>query len=284
MSNNLFNILFSREDSTPSLFHWAMYPIVLFTSMHLFVVKSTCFAETVHICINPDKRITADISKDSMNRIAMTGDRITQVFGDSEAYELQTEETSGQIFIKPTLENGEKPLSMTLVTEKNITQDLLLNPMEKEASTLILKGFYKNMEKMTHDHRERGHVSSHAPFTSVVDPLFKVGEGPYSPTYQDTLLTAMKKLTIEQSSILQESLEPKRLPPKDYNGALTVSFKCAFDLGTFKGYAFEVQNITQTPIEITEDYFFQKGDLALSLDKHTLKSQETTNLFVVMEC
>ncbi|NBX70249.1 MAG: hypothetical protein EBR01_15020, partial [Proteobacteria bacterium] len=75
------------------------------------------------LSMNPDKRIKAHISNDSMNRIAVANDRITQVFGDSEAYEAQTEESTGQIFLKPTIENANKSLAITLITESGATQD-----------------------------------------------------------------------------------------------------------------------------------------------------------------
>lgn len=88
---------------------------------------------------NPDKRLKALISSDSMNRLAVANDRITQIFGDSETYEVQTEESTGQIFLKPTAENGTKPLSVTIITENGLTQDLTLEPAVREAVTLILK-------------------------------------------------------------------------------------------------------------------------------------------------
>lgn len=89
--------------------------------------------------MNPDKRIKAYISNDSMNRLAVANDRITQVFGDSETYEAQTEESTGQVFLKPTQENGNKALAITLITENGATQDMILEPSTRDAATIILK-------------------------------------------------------------------------------------------------------------------------------------------------
>ena len=91
------------------------------------------------LVMNPDKRLKAIISCDSMNRLAEANDRITQIFGDNDAYEVQTEESTGQLFLKPTAENGKKPLSVTLITENGATQDMVLQPQEREATTVILK-------------------------------------------------------------------------------------------------------------------------------------------------
>jgi hypothetical protein len=52
---------------------------------------------------------------------------------------VQTEESTGQLFLKPTAENGKKPLSVTLITENGATQDMVLQPQEREATTVILK-------------------------------------------------------------------------------------------------------------------------------------------------
>lgn len=247
-------------------------------------MSGTCFAETVHMSMTPDKRIMADISKDSMNRIAINGDRITQVFGDSDAYELQTEETSGQVFIKPIFENGDKPLSLTLITEKSVTQDLLLRPCDKEAVTVILKSTYTPRDKLKDDRGEIGGLSLNSSYISFPDSSARFNESSYPTTYQDTLLIAMKKLATEEGPVLQEDHGPERLLSKDHQEALTISFKSAYHLGSFKGYAFDIKNITETPIELNEDHFFKQGDLALSLNKNTLKSQESTTLFVVVEC
>ena len=108
-----------------------------FLVLQLLSVKICAASQTIHM--NPDKRLKAVISCDSMNRIAVANDRLTQIFGDNDAYEVQTEESTGQLFLKPTAENGKKPLSVTLITENGLTQDMTLQPEEREATTVILK-------------------------------------------------------------------------------------------------------------------------------------------------
>src|SRR5690606_8337394 len=86
-----------------------------------------------------NKRIEATICSDSMNRLAIANDRITHIFGDEGSFESQNDENTGQVFLKPTVENGTKSLSLTLITEQGITQDLTLKPTAKSATTLIFK-------------------------------------------------------------------------------------------------------------------------------------------------
>jgi hypothetical protein len=93
-----------------------MKRVLLLLVLNLLNVPIDAASQT--IATNPDKRLKAIISADSMNRLAVANDRITQIFGDQEAYEVQTEESTGQLFLKPTLENGKKPLAITLITDR----------------------------------------------------------------------------------------------------------------------------------------------------------------------
>ncbi|MEI8295779.1 MAG: type-F conjugative transfer system secretin TraK, partial [Alphaproteobacteria bacterium] len=95
-------------------------------------------AASQNIPMDAGKRVKAVIAKDSMNRFAVANDRIVQVFGDEQSYMAETESTIGQIFLKPTLENGDKPLSLTVITENGIVQDMTLVPTERDAATIIL--------------------------------------------------------------------------------------------------------------------------------------------------
>ena len=272
----------NQDNETEDQASWRVHLKKIVHVMAWMMMGSSCFAQTMHISMNPDKRMTADISKDSMNRVAITGDRITQVFGDSESYELQIEEASGQIFIKPVIENGDKPLSLTLITEKNITQDLLLQPCDKEAVTIILKSTYKDMDASKEGQDEKAPSPLTSPYISFSDP--RANHSPYQSSYQESLIAVMKKLLREQGLVLEECQEPLRPLSKDHQESLRVSLKKSFHLRNFKGYTFEVKNITQIPMELKEEIFFQQGDLAMSLLKHSLKSQEETTLYVVVAC
>jgi type-F conjugative transfer system secretin TraK len=92
------------------------------------------------LSVSPNKRVEATIAKDAMNRLALENDRIAQVFGDEGTFVSQTDEATGQLFIKPTPENGDKPLSLTLISENGLTQDLLLKPSASEPQTIVLQG------------------------------------------------------------------------------------------------------------------------------------------------
>jgi len=227
---------------------------------------------TTSLTLDSTKRLKAKISKDSMNRIAVINDRITQVFGDNEAYEIQTEETTGQVFIKPTVDNGDKPLSVTLITENNITQDLMLEPVQKEASTLILKVHSTPSLSPVEPRGAPGMgISPGSALTSYQS------YGPKALSFQESLLEAMKKLVLEQAEKMDLETEPQH---KGRAGCV-VSFTRAYTLGDLKGFVFSVRNNTETTIEVKEEDFFQEGDLAMSLEKLVLNPNEATHLYVV---
>src|SRR3990167_2070698 len=79
------------------------------------------------------------VSNRQMNRIAVKGDRIQQVFGADEHFHMETDEHGGQIFLKFLSNQMLEPLSLTIVTEAGLTQDLTLMPDDMEAQTILFK-------------------------------------------------------------------------------------------------------------------------------------------------
>jgi type-F conjugative transfer system secretin TraK len=225
---------------------------IFFIGIIFFVFSTQVFA-VASITLSP-QRLKVPISQDSMNRIAVTNDRITHVFGDQEAYEIQTEETTGQVFLKPTVENGNKPLSITLMTENNITQDLTLEPVSGDARTLIFK---------SHDNRSLPHS-----LPQDLKPL----------RFQEHMLELMKTLilggavTLDDEEIFQERTRI----------GCVVTFKKAYKLGDMRGVVFNIKNTTETVLEIQAEEFFQTGDLAITVETPVLKPNGTSIMYVVM--
>lgn len=256
------------------------------------------------ISMNPDKRLKAVISCDSMNRLAVANDHITQIFGDNDAYEVQTEESTGQLFLKPTAENGKKPLSVTLITENGLTQDMTLQPEEREATTVILKntGMGTGTERLIDATGGLGAFpSSHASFNqfrkSGSDSGVKyAGQGDFSSTpvygmqspgfgaalgFQDQVIAAMKYLVSGLAPVIDvDGVNHKS--PKALENGIEIDLIAVFNLGNFKGLKLTVKNSNETPIDILEKNFLENADLALSFEKRVLKAGESTLLYVVV--
>ncbi|MGI9215253.1 MAG: TraK domain-containing protein, partial [Gammaproteobacteria bacterium] len=86
--------------------------------------------------LHKDNRLVADISQDSINRISVDDDRIAQVFGLNEDLAIETDNNTGQVFLRI---KQNKPIDLSIITEKQVTLDLRLLPKDIPAETIIIK-------------------------------------------------------------------------------------------------------------------------------------------------
>ena len=276
-----------------------LLPLIL---LELLSVKTYAASQT--LVMNPDKRLKAVISCDSMNRLAVANDRITQIFGDNDAYEVQTEESTGQLFLKPTAENGKKPLSVTLITENGATQDMVLQPQEREATTVILKNggagtatetlvdatgglgafpsyhgasFKDSGQSVARQGMRQGVIQGQGDFLS--SPVYGMQSPGFGAAlgFQDQVIQAMKFL-VSGSAPIMDVDGVKRNGPK----GVEVDLISVFNLGNFKGLKLHVKNKNETSIDILEKDFLTTNDLALSFEKRVLQAGEATILYVVV--
>lgn len=208
-----------------------------------------------------ENRVDVVISPDSMNRIAVINDRISQVFGDEGTFVSQADEHTGQVFIKPRPENGTKPLSITFITENGLTQDLTLKPTASRASTTIFKNTSQASVKPTSSLMSTGSVESLAERSLPI---------------QEQLLAVMRQLVGGQLPE-REGENYTRSNPEGYQLEHLKSYLS----GSYVAHVFSVQNTTTTAIELLEKSFYQSGDLALSFQKRILMPGAKTQFFVV---
>eukprot|EP01037_Dinobryon_pediforme_P013636 gene13636-13751_t len=170
------------------------------------------------LTLSENQRLEIAISSDSMNRIAVTNDRISQIFGDEGTFVSQADENTGQLFIKPSLENGSKPLSITFITENGVTQDLILKPTAKSATTTVFN-------------------------TSVFNTsVFK------SNSKQKQLLLIMRQLVAGQLMEKEEEVTHNRSNLEGFELEHTKSYQA----GPYSVQVFSVQNTTSTVIELKD--------------------------------
>jgi hypothetical protein len=225
---------------------------------------------------DPNKRLKTPISKDSMNRIAVYQDRIVQVFGDSEAYVVQTDEATGQIFIKPTPENGLKPLSLTVITENNLTQDLTLEPGEREATTVVLKG-----PVGTGPGGEDAPLASPRPLKAPSlggEPRAWSGRGDGSEHRTARLLDGMRAL--RQGMVPGMAMDP--LPTRTKPGYV-MTCEGVYALEGMRGVIYRLESTADTPVELQERDFYGPRDVAVSLSARLLRPGECVHLYLIQE-
>ena len=231
----------------------------LFLSILLFAVTEVVLALNQTLLMNESERLEADISLNVMNRIAVTNDRIVNIFGDEGLFVTQADEETGQVFIKPTSDNGLKPLSISLTTENGFTQDLQLNPVEGNATTLILKSPQKITQQSPQELLLPGFSENHA--ESQTNQWIAVMK-------QAVLgLLPESSLNFSKAQRHLEGLQSK--PEKSYQS------------GKFLVQVWSLKNLNDTNQELLERNFYKPGDLAISLEKRVLAPKETGFLYIL---
>jgi type-F conjugative transfer system secretin TraK len=225
--------------------------------------------------VSEHKRLEASICPDSMNRITVANDRVMKIFGDEGTFESQHDESTGQVFLKPTVVNGVKDLSLTLVTEQGLTQDLTLKPIAKSATTVILARSSGERESAAAGMRDQG---------------TGIGEIAYQFPFDKTLSIQEQVLNVLKLAIAGQLQETVDSPfPDDSNQtrgkavseACNVTSEKSWQAGSYAVEVFQVKNLTETPLEFYEKDFYQPGDLALSFKKTVLPVEGSTTLYVV---
>lgn len=213
------------------------------------------------LTITENKRLEASIALDVMNRLAVVNDRIVNVFGDEGTFVVQTDEHTGQVFIKPTVENGDKSLSITLITENGVTQDLTLNPTKSKATTLILKLSQQVKQ-----------------YNSPAEGLLP-GFAARNQTLQDQWIQIMKQAVLGELAIVETRMLPRNRKVTGFN----LGYDKCYQAGSLFIEVWKVKNIAKAPQELQEQSFFKAGDVALSLAKRVLQPNEKTFIYVLRD-
>ena len=245
-----------------------------------------------------------------MNRIAFSNDRIAQVFGDEEAYTLQSDETRGQIFLKPTEANGDKPISITLTTEQNVVQDMELTPQKISTATIILKSEGKNHSKEDPSLSSSAGISGnqlgfHQAAFNQSGLMGGEQSTPYlgwSPSYAAMNFTnpsmdrigqlvrlikgAASQMVLQPSGSLEGLRNGGSDAEEEKPTSMTVTGLAVEGLRVIREQGasisiYSLKNITETDLEVVENAFGGSNVLAVSVEKRQLSPQETTHLFVL---
>lgn len=192
------------------------------------------------------------VSNRQMNRIAVKGDRIQQVFGADEHFHIETDDHGGQIFLKFLSNQMLEPVSLTIVTEAGLTQDLTLMPDDLDAQTVLFKAGVgiADSEKI-----ETG--------TSREDKIA-------------ALIMAMA------AGDRLEGFDIKTIIPREDDES-NPAFKAnkTYEGESFKGIVYCLQNDSETVLKVTEQDLAMSGDLALSLSSTTIEPGASAHLYVV---
>ena len=204
------------------------------------------------------------ISNTEQNRIAVLGDRIQQVFGAEGTFDVQTDEEGGQIFLivaktgfASALQASSliKPMTITIITEEGLTQDLKLVPQSIESQSILLKPTLSLQEKPKENRLQhaiqllKALVKNEGLIGYMKTPFNRHSHTPCSR------LTTFKLLKADLIMI--------------YHGE------------KFEGKIYTLLNQGKEPLFLKESDFAHSGDMALSLSKSLIQAGEQINLYVI---
>ena len=253
------NLKFNNLLKTPAL--------ALLTLSFLETSANTAILRT----LDDSKSIEISISKENLTRITVKDDRVANVFGITGEYVLEADEELGQVFIRPIGHETNKPIHLTLITEKGHTQDLRLIPKDQAPEALILE---ENKQ----------------------ETLFSQG----SMTRMSTAQVSATRVSIARDEIegLLQACQEMRIPlgykvaPLDLKDT-SVTFKDPHLLireirgEKLRALTYEVINLSTLPLILSEDTFTQiphakKSDIiAVWIAKKTINPGESTYVHVI---
>lgn len=172
--------------------------------------------------LNDRATLEVAISKTGLTRIAVQGDRISNVFGLMGEFLMEADEDQGQIFIRPQGMDMDDPISLTITTEEGRTQDLRLIPEDKVPEAILLV----SKESLIPRELIRTKVSRE----DVIELLAACREGSIPQGYtlrkvslqeQTGVLPILRELSngqikIQQLEILNQTPMVRDLAPSDY--------------------------------------------------------------------
>lgn len=188
---------------------------------------------------------TLSISREHQTRIAVLGDRIQQIFGADGTFDVQSDEEGGQIFLKIT-GNSQKPITITIITESGLTQDLKLIPEDLDAQSVLFK--QELDKKAVRPSTER--------MIDVIRALKREGGLP---------------------GMIKSSLIDNRRAP--HNTAIKPLF--LYKLDDLEGRVFDLVNVSKETVVLRHETLSQVGDVAVHIESNILTPNDSTKVYIL---
>lgn len=200
--------------------------------------------------LNGDRKLVADISLESINRISVDDDRIAQVFGLNEDLVMETDPNTGQVFLR-TKQN--KPIDLSIITEKQVTLDLHLIPKNISGETIIIK-INKPNNPVKVQTKSGGYVDQ------ITTLMLAMASDKSRSTY--TINKVHKNISLwDRIELIQTN---------EYVGNKLI------------GETYSLANNTKGRIFLTETQFgWQKGVASVAIKKHALAPNEKTQIYII---
>lgn len=215
-----------------------------------------CFGANAEQFTMSDGIIHTKISYQNLNRIKVKDDKIDSIAGIETAFHFEKNDKTGEIFIRPTEDNGYSPISLSLTTTSGKTQDLLLEVADGEANTIELvaeKEEYQRIDLPAMDEEISGN------------------------NYEESICAVMKKFIN-----LPKNCPEIEVKATDRNYAhLTASLEEAYTIDGYIALRYKVTTKLSRASRLDERMFSRKGDICLSLSSLEIRPNSSVSLYVL---
>ena len=223
-----------------------------FLLLLILLLPTSVFALQV-VDVMDGKTIPVTVSLKELNRLTMAdGSRIDHIWGPQDRMTLEADTESGQLFVRAI---GVKPFSLFVKAENGDTYTLLAAPRDVPAETIFLRPPYRSTDRSS---EERA-----LPYIKRVERLAKaLGRhalpDDYAPIKSSRVVPLWDEVHFKQEM--------------RYRG------------DTLIGEVYRLTNLSQAEMRLEEREFSAlPGDsiAAVAIDKHHLKPQESTEVYII---
>jgi len=204
--------------------------------------------------LNPNDSASAKISSLELSRIFVEGERIKSIRGMENTYIFKSDNTKGEIYLKPTPLYQTKMFTVFINTESGRTFTLLLTPVDVPSQTIMIKsqGIIKKAEK----------------WERIL---------PYEGTLVNLVLAMFNETEIDGFEV-KNVIDVK---PKFLGDIATLKLLTVYNGNHLTGEVFEVKNRKKSQIVITEKEFYKPNARAIALKDHVIEGGASTLLYVI---
>ena len=215
-----------------------------------------CFGANAQQFKMKDGIIHAKISYQNLNRIKIKNDAIDSIAGIDSAFHFEKNDKTGEIFIRPTEDNGYDPISLSVVMVSGKTQDLVLEVVDGEANTIELvaeKEEYPRIDLPAMDEEISGN------------------------NYEESICAVMKKLIT-----LPKNCPEIEVKAMDRSYAhLTASLEEAYRIDGYIALKYRITTSLNKISRLDERMFSRKGDICLSLSSLEIHPGVSVSLYIL---
>ncbi len=227
------------------------------------MLTGTAYAEQ-QLPADESRQLEAVISSTALTRISIEGGRIVNVrFLDGEL-DLQKDEISGQVYVKPMTKKAKITLFVT--GDSNKTYLLGLKPTGKQADSIVIQ----ERSAQTNQLRQVEQMQARIP-QSV-------------STREDSYTRSIKAFLIaianNNTSGFGVQVTPSYAEVPLWKEVLFIR-KNRYSAADLYGESYTLTNVTRQPLVLSEQEFFKARVLAVAIRKLVLNPGEQTEVYVV---